>query len=232
MGTSAVQPRLCLDFAVLLPCPEPERDQHPTPASSNRSSRIPSFPRPSSSTDHEPSRLHLLHGGCLARPVVGRRRRRTPPSSSSTPPFRSARCRPVPPFLEVPAPSSAAAASIPSRRPRLPLQRAAGAPLIVVDCSRTWTPAPWAAFGCQGLARSRSSRPLPSHRCLQPSSLPEFAPPLLCFCFCFLSSRAARPLLPVALTTNARASGPNPCLQSRPSSRTAGPLSTSPAPLA
>ena len=75
MGASAVRPRLCLDFAVLLPCPKPDRDQHPTPASSNRSSRIPSFLSPSSSTDHEPSRLHLLHGGCLARPVVGRCRR-------------------------------------------------------------------------------------------------------------------------------------------------------------
>ena len=101
-----------------------------------------------------------------------------------------------------------------------------------LTCSRAWTPMPWSTFGCQGPARSRSDRPLPSRHCLQPSSLPEFAPPLLCFCFCFLSSRAARPLLPVVLTTNARASGPNPCLQSRPSSRTAGPLSTSPAPLA
>ena len=112
-----------------------------------------------------------------------------PSPSSSTPPSRSARCRTLLPFLDVPAPSSAAAASIPSRRPRLPLQRAAGAPLIVVDCSRTWTPAPWAAFGCQGPARSRSGRPPPSRRCLQPSSLLEFALPLLCFCFCFLSRR-------------------------------------------
>ena len=102
MGASAVGPRLCLDFAVLLPCQEPDRDQHPTPASSNRSSRIPSFLSPSSSTDHEPSRLHLLHGGCLARPIVRRRRRpprpHRPDPLGATPFCRSSRS------LHLPAP--------------------------------------------------------------------------------------------------------------------------------